>query len=339
MPLFPEAASSYAGHVDALYWALVALTAFFSLLIGTLVVVFAIKYRRRSPDEIATEVHESGALEIVWTVIPLALSLVSFYWGARLYFRITRPPANAIEIYVTGKQWMWKVQHTDGHREMNELHVPVGTPVRLTMASEDVIHSFYVPAFRFKRDVVPGRFSTAWFEAIKPGRYHLFCAEYCGTRHSNMIGWVYAMKPADYQVWLSGGAPGETLASAGAKRFVEQACNTCHGDQSGARGPSLAGLFGKVVHLQSGQSLIADESYIRESIVNPQAKLVAGYPPIMPTFQGLISEEGLLQLTAYIKSLSSAPAAGGAAQTGPGLAPPPPGSTPATAPERKPIKP
>jgi cytochrome c oxidase subunit II len=244
-----------------------------------------------------------------------------FAWGAHVYFRITRPPANAIDIYVTAKQWMWKLQHTDGHREMNELHVPVGVPVRLTMASEDVIHSFYVPAFRFKRDVVPGRFSMAWFEATRPGKYHLFCAEFCGTRHSGMIGWVYVMKAADYQAWLAGGAPGESLAAAGAKRFVEHACNTCHGDLPGARGPSLAGIFGKQIHLASGQTIVADESYIRESIVNPQAKLVAGYPPIMPTFQGLISEEGLLQLVAYIKSLSSAPPAGAAASAVPAITP------------------
>ena len=312
MHFLPEEASSFARHVDTLYWFLIAVTAFFSLLIGGLVVYFAIKYRRLDPHEIAAEIHESSALEMVWTIIPFGLTLVMFFWGASVYFRITRPPADTLEIYVTAKQWMWKVQHTDGHREMNELHIPVGQPVRLTMASEDVIHSFYVPAFRFKRDVVPGRFSTAWFEAVRPGKYHLFCAEFCGTRHSNMIGWVYAMKPSDYQAWLSGGAPGETLASAGAKRFVEHACNTCHGDQPGARGPSLAGLFGKQVPLASGQTITADESYIRESIVNPQAKLVAGYPPIMPTYQGLISEEGLLQLTAYIKSLTGAPAAGGA---------------------------
>jgi cytochrome c oxidase subunit 2 len=336
MPFLPEEASSFARHVDHLYLFLIAITAFFSVLIGTLVVYFAIRYHRRAPDEVATEVHENAVLEIVWTVIPLGLVLIMFYWGTRVYFRITRPPANAIEIYVTAKQWMWKIQHTDGHREMNELHVPVGMPVRLTMASEDVIHSFYVPAFRFKRDVVPGRFSAAWFEAVKPGKYHLFCAEYCGTRHSNMIGWVYAMTPADYQAWLSGGTPGESLASAGAKRFVEHACNTCHGDQPGARGPSLAGIFGKVIHFSDGSSRIADEAYIRESIVNPQAKLVAGYPPIMPTFQGQISEEGLLQLTAYIKSLSSAPAGTGAAQTGPGLSPGPPTPIPPpSAPERK----
>jgi cytochrome c oxidase subunit II len=310
MELFPQQASSFAPHVDALYGFLIAVTAFFSLLIGALVVSFAIRYRRRSPDEIPPAVHESGLLEIVWTVIPLGLVLIMFFWGAAVYFRITRPPADAIEIYVTAKQWMWKIQHTDGHREMNELHIPVGQPVRLTMASEDVIHSFFVPAFRFKRDVVPGRFAIAWFEATKPGRYHLFCAEYCGTRHSGMIGWVYAMKPADYQAWLSGGAAGESLAAAGAKRFQEQACNTCHAEQAGARGPSLIGLFGKTVHLQGGQTVVADEAYVRESITNPQAKLVEGYPPIMPTFQGLISEEGLLQLIAYIKSLSPAPAAG-----------------------------
>jgi cytochrome c oxidase subunit 2 len=242
-------------------------------------------------------------------------------------FRIARPPANTLDVYVTGKQWMWKLQHTDGHREMNELHVPVGQPVRLVMASEDVIHSFYVPAFRFKRDVVPGRISMAWFEATRPGKYHLFCAEYCGTRHSGMIGWIYVMPPADYQAWLSGGAAGESLAAAGAKRFQEQACNTCHGDQPGARGPSLVGLYGKRVRLQTGQEVAVDEAYLRESIVNPQAQLVAGYPPIMPTFQGLISEDGLLQLIAYIKSLSPPAPAGANA------------SAAATERERNPAKP
>jgi cytochrome c oxidase subunit 2 len=317
MEIFPQQASSYAGNVDALYGFLIAVTAFFSLLIGTLVVYFAIKYHRRSPDEIATEVHESAVLEITWTVIPLGLVLVMFFWGAAVFFRLSRPPAGALDIYVTGKQWMWKIQHPDGHREMNELHIPIGQAVRLTMASEDVIHSFFIPAFRMKRDVVPGRISIAWFEATKAGRYHLFCAEYCGTRHSGMIGWIYAMTPSDYQAWLAGGTPGESLAAAGGKRFVEHACNTCHGDVPGARGPSLAGLFGKQVHLADGRTIVADESYVRESIVNPQAKLVAGYPPIMPTFQGLISEEGILQLVAYVKSLSSAPPAGSAASAAP----------------------
>jgi cytochrome c oxidase subunit 2 len=309
MPLFPEQASTFASNVDALYIFLVCLTAFFSLLIGGLVVVFAIKYRRRDEDEVPGHVRESSVLEITWTVIPLVICLALFVWSAWLFFRITRPPREAMDVYVTAKQWMWKLQHADGRMEMNELHVPIGRAVRLTMASEDVIHSFFVPAFRFKRDVVPGRFATAWFEATTPGRYHLFCAQYCGTRHSNMIGWVYVLTPSDYQAWLAGGTPGESLAATGAKRFVENACNTCHADKPGARGPSLNGIFGKIQRLQGGQTVLVDESYIRESIVNPQAKLVEGYPPIMPTFQGLISEETLLQLVAYIKSLSPAPGA------------------------------
>jgi cytochrome c oxidase subunit 2 len=309
MPLFPDQASTFATHVDALYLFLVALTAFFSLLIGTLVVVFAIKFRRRADNEVPALVHESALLEVTWTVIPLVIGMGLFVWGSWVYFKITRPPREAMDVYVTAKQWMWKLQHSDGRMEMNELHVPAGRAVRLTMASEDVIHSFFVPAFRFKRDVVPGRFSTAWFEATKPGRYHLFCSQYCGTRHSNMIGWVHVLTPADYQAWLSGGTPGESLAAAGAKRFVENACNTCHGDQPGARGPSLNGIFGKTQRLSGGQTLVVDEAYIRESIVNPNARMVEGYPPIMPTFQGLISEEGLLQLVAYVKSLSPAPGA------------------------------
>ena len=218
-----------------------------------------------------------------------------FYWGAQVFFRITRPPADALEVYVTGKQWMWKIQHSDGHREINELHVPVGQPVRLTMASEDVIHSFFVPAFRFKRDVVPGRFSTAWFEATKPGKYHLFCAEFCGTRHSGMIGWVVRDDALRLPGLALGRRSGRSPASAGAKRFVEHACNTCHGDQPGARGPSLNGIFGKPVRLQGGGTAMVDEAYVRESIVHPPAPASRGHPPIMPTFQGLISEEGLLR--------------------------------------------
>ncbi len=198
MPLFPDQASTFAPHVDALYIFLVLLSAFFSLLIGTLVVVFAIKYHRRSEGEVPVRVHQSGLLEMTWTVIPFLITMVLFAWSSWVYFKIARPPREAMDVYVTAKQWMWKLQHADGRMEMNELHVPVGRAVRLTMASEDVIHSFYIPAFRFKRDVVPGRFSTAWFEATRPGRYHLFCAEYCGTRHSNMIGWVHVLSPASF---------------------------------------------------------------------------------------------------------------------------------------------
>ena len=303
LPLFPEQASSFAGDVDALYFFLIAVSAFFSLLIALLVIFFAIRYRRRAPDEIGAGITGSMQLELLWTIIPLGITMVMFGWGAWVYFELNRPPDDAMEIYVVGKQWMWKFQHPDGQREINELHVPVGRPVKLTDDAEDVIHSFFVPAFRVKLDVVPGRFTTIWFEATKPGRYHLFCAEYCGTRHSGMIGWVVVMEPAEFEAWLSGGAGEGSLASRGQKLFNDLACETCHMPDSKGRGPVLDGLFGKNVQLQGGQTVVADEDYIRESIVNPQAKIVAGYQPLMPTFQGQISEEGLLQLIAYIKSL------------------------------------
>jgi cytochrome c oxidase subunit 2 len=201
---------------------------------------------------------------------------------------------------------MWKLEHPGGQQEINELHIPVGRAVKVTMASEDVIHSFYVPAFRLKQDVVPGRYRTFWFEPTKPGTYHLFCAEYCGTKHSQMIGSVVVMEPAAFETWLSGGPTTGSLAAAGEKLFTQLACVTCHVKDNTGRGPVLDGLLGKQVHLQTGEVLIADENYIRESIVNPGAHIVAGYQPVMPTFQGQISEEGLLQLIAYIKSLSAA---------------------------------
>jgi cytochrome c oxidase subunit 2 len=226
-----------------------------------------------------------------------------FAWGASLYFHLSYPPANALNLYVVGKQWMWKIQHPEGRREINELHVPVGQPIKLTMTSEDVIHSFFVPAFRTKMDVVPGRYTTLWFEATKAGEYHLFCAEYCGTSHSLMIGRVVVMEPVQYQEWLSGGSSQEPLTVAGERLFQQLGCDTCHRADSRARGPVLEGLFGKSVQLQGGQTVIADEAYIRESILNPNAKLVTGYQPLMPTFQGLVSEEGILQILAYIKSL------------------------------------
>ena len=304
-PLFPAQASSLAGQVDALYFALVAISGFFAVAISITVIVFAIRYRRRHADEVGASIHGSTLLEIVWSVIPLGIVMVIFVWSAAVFMAISRPPADAMDIYVVGKQWMWKIQHPDGRREINELHVPVGRAVRLTMGSEDVIHSFYVPAFRVKADVVPGRLTTLWFKATKPGRYHLFCAEYCGTQHSGMIGWVEAMEPDDFQAWLGGGT-GESLASSGEKLFQELSCNTCHRPDSGGRGPVLDGLFGRTVSLQGGGRVMADEAYLRESIVNPQARVVAGYQPLMPTFQGLVSEEGLLQLIAYIKELKAA---------------------------------
>ena len=315
-PLFPQQASSMAPRVDALYFYLVAVTIVFSLMIAIAILYFAIKYRRRSESELPHGIEGSLKLEIAWSVIPLLFTLSFFAWGTSIFFAMNRVPDEAIEVSVVGKQWMWKFQHADGQREINELHVPLGRPVRLVMASEDVIHSFYVPAFRLKRDVLPGRVATLWFEATKPGRYHLFCAEYCGTKHSGMIGWLEVMEPTAFQAWLAGGSGSESLASAGAKLFQQHACNTCHRPDSLARGPNLEGLYGKPVALEGGGTVVADESYIRESIVMPNAKRVAGFQPIMPTFQGLISEEGLLQLVAYVKSLSKA-------EPPPGGVPPP----------------
>jgi cytochrome c oxidase subunit 2 len=245
------------------------------------------------------------ALEIAWSVIPLPITMVIFVWGASVFFAMSRPPQETLNIYVVGKQWMWKFQHLDGQREINELHVPVGRAVKLIMTSEDVIHDVFVPAFRVKADVLPGRYTHIWFQATKPGRYHLFCAEYCGTRHSGMTGEVVVLEPSEYQTWLSGGVPEGSLASTGEKLFQDLACVTCHRGDTQARGPVLQGLFGKTVLLQNGESVTADEAYLRESILNPGARITAGFQPIMPTFQGQISEEQLLALIEYIKSLST----------------------------------
>src|SRR5207244_2780293 len=217
-------------------------------------------------------------------------------------YNITRPPDDALEVYVVAKQWMWKLQHMEGQREINELHIPTGRAVRLRMTSEDVIHSFYVPAFRVKQDVLPGRYTQIWFNPTKPGKYHLFCAEYCGTKHSGMIGWVYVMDPPEYQAWLSGGSGEGSLASRGDKLFQDLACTNCHKSDGTGRGPNLEGIFGKTVELEGGQRITVDEAYLRESILSPQAKIAAGYQPIMPTFQGLVTEDQLLQLIEYIKS-------------------------------------
>ena len=330
LPFFPERASTMAGEVDALYFFLLGVSGFFATLIGAMVVFFAVRFRRRSEREVPPEIHGSMALELTWTVIPLFIVLGVFAWGARIFYSIYRPPAGSLNVYVVGKRWMWKSQHLTGQREINELHVPVGVPVRLNLTSEDVIHSFFVPAFRIKRDVIPGRYTSVWFQATRPGRYHLFCAEYCGTKHSQMIGSVVVMEPDDFQQWLAGGTTG-SLASAGEKLFQDLGCGTCHRPDSLARGPNLRGLAGSPVRLSGGGVVTADETYIRESIVNPSARVVEGFQPIMPTYQGLIGEEGLMQLIAYIQTLG---APGGPTQ--PGAAPGPHGpvapSSPSPAP-------
>src|SRR5467141_2605247 len=276
-PLFPESASTMASRVDALYFFLLAVSVFFSLLIAGLIVFYAVRYRRRSPDAVGARIHGGMVLEITWTVVPFLITLVMFFWGASVYFAMARPPDETLNIYVVGKQWMWKFQHLDGQREINELHVPVGRAVKLIMTSEDVIHDVFVPAFRVKADVVPGRYTSIWFQPTKPGRYHLFCAEYCGTRHSGMVGEVVVMDPSEYQSWLSGGTAEGSLASAGAKLFQDLACVTCHRADTPGRGPVLQGLFGKTVELQNGERVVADEAYIRESILRPSAKITAGF--------------------------------------------------------------
>ena len=313
LPFTPEQASSMAVEVDQLTIYLVAMTAIFTTLIGLMVIAFAVKYRQRVPSTaVGSNFENSAILEVTWTIIPLLIVLVTFGWGLKVFFRLSRPPANAVEYYVSGKQWMWKIQHPTGQREINELHVPVGQPTQLNMTSEDVIHSFFVPAFRVKQDVVPGRVSKLWFTPTKPGRYHLFCAEYCGVEHSKMIGTVVVQEPSDYQVWLTGVPAAKSSTGAGAALFAQHACNTCHLEGPGGRGPQLAGIFGTEVELADGSKVTVDEAYIRESILHPTARVVRGYEPLMPTFQGQVSEEALVEIVRYVKSLTNAKSASNA---------------------------
>jgi cytochrome c oxidase subunit 2 len=305
IPLFPERASTIAAEVDALYFFLVGLSVVMSVLIATLVVTFAVKFRRRHKDEVGAQVHGGLMLELAWTFIPFVIAMFIFLWGAKVYLLMASAPQETLNVYIVGKQWMWKVQHTTGQREINELHVPVGRPVKLIMTSEDVIHNFSIPAMRVKADVIPGRFVQIWFEPTKPGTYQVFCAEYCGTQHSGMLGQVVVMEPNAYQTWMSGGAPEGSLAATGEKLFGDLACNTCHRTDSSGHGPVLQNVFGHPVKLEDGTVVTADENYLRESILTPAAKVTAGYEPVMPAFQGLVSEEQLLALIEYIKSLST----------------------------------
>lgn len=313
IPLWPDRASSYANNVDALYIFLIAVTGFFTLLVFAMVAFFALKYRQR-PGREATQIEGSLALEATWTLIPFGIFMIMFVWGASIYMNESQPPKNAMDVFVVGKQWMWKLQHPEGVREINQLHVPVGRDVRLTMISQDVIHSFFVPAFRIKTDVLPGRYTTLWFHPIKTGHYHLFCAEYCGTSHSAMIGEVVVMEPMEYAAWLSNGSNEGSMATNGEKLFTELGCGTCHRSDTQGRGPNLAGLYGKQVALDSGSTVVADDNYIRESILNPGSKVTAGFKPIMPTFSGLVSEDQLLSLISYVKSIAQ-PQQGGQAAT------------------------
>src|SRR5580693_6381888 len=303
-PLFPPEASTVAPESDALYFFMVLVSLIGLTLVVLLLVSFSILYHKKRHPQ-AVPIEGSTLLEATWTIIPLALFLIVFVWGALLYFRIYTPPVNSMNIYVVGKQWMWKAEHPGGQHEINALHVPTGKPIQLTMISQDVFHSFSIPDFRVKREVIPGRYSTVWFEATTPGTYHIFCTQYCGTNHSVMIGEVTVLTPEDYQKWTQGSTSGMSLAQHGERLFASMGCNACHSGNAAARGPNLAGVYGSKLQLTTGQEVLVNDAYLRDSILNPSQHVTAGYAPIMPTYQGQISEDGLIDLVEYIKSMQS----------------------------------
>lgn len=302
--LFPPEASKIAPEMDALYFFMVLVSLVGLTIVILLIVGFSILYsKRRHP--VAVQIEGSTLLEATWTIIPLGLFLVMFVWGAIIYFRVYTPPANAMNIYVVGKQWMWKAEHPGGQHEINSLHVPIGQPVQLTLISQDVFHSFSIPAFRVKREAIPGRYSSVWFEATTPGTYHLFCTQYCGTEHSHMVGEVVALTPDDYKKWLAGSTSGSSLAQNGERLFASLSCNACHNARPDSRGPSLVNAYGSKLTLTNGQTITVDDAYLREAILNPSQHVTQGFAPIMPTYQGQISEEGVISLVEYIKNLDS----------------------------------
>jgi cytochrome c oxidase subunit 2 len=302
--LFPPEASKFAPEMDALFFFIVLVSLVGFVIVLLLLVVFSVLYnKKRHP--VATQVEGSALLETTWTLIPLGLFMVLFAWGAILYFRIFTPPANAMNIYVVGKQWMWKAEHPGGQHEINALHVPTGRAIQLTLISQDVFHSFSVPAFRIKREAIPGRYTTVWFEATKPGTYHLFCTQYCGSNHSRMDGDVVVQSPEDYRKWLATSTSGMSLAQNGERLFASLSCNACHNARPDARGPSLANVYGSRLTLTTGERIIADDAYLRQSILNPSQHVTQGYAPIMPTYQGRINEEGVIALIEFIKHLDS----------------------------------
>ncbi len=323
VPLFPDQASTFAWQVDLLYAYLIIVSIAFTIPIVVAIFYFGLMYREKEKYATPDEMHGSIMLETVWSIIPFVVSMTIFLGGAYVYYNQFRIPNDpAMEVYVVGKQWMWKLQHSTGQREINELHVPVGKKVKLTMTTEDVLHDFSVPAFRTKTDVVPGRYTYLWFEATKPGKYHLFCAEYCGLNHSGMGGFVYVMEQRDFDNWLSGNVSGQTPVEQGRDLFENKlGCASCHAGGPQQRGAKLEGIFGHEVKLVGGGTVVANEEYIRNSILNPSGQVVEGFQPIMPTFKGQVTEEQLVSLVAYIKSLSgvtgttSSPANAGATQT------------------------
>src|SRR3982750_109467 len=302
--LFPPEASKIAPQMDALYFFMVLVSLIGLTVVILLITSFSVLYRKRR-HPVAVQIEGSTLLEATWTIIPLGLFLIMFVWGSIIYFRIYTPPANAMNIYVVGKQWMWKAEHPGGQHEINALHIPTGQPIQLTMISQDVFHSFAIPDFRIKREVIPGRYSTVWFEATTPGTYHIFCTQYCGTKHSGMIGEVTVMTPEDYKKWTESSTSGMSLAQNGERLFASMGCNACHSGNAAARGPSLAGVYGAKLHMPDGSQGLVDDAYLRDAILNPSQHITAGYAPIMPTYQGQISEEGLIDLVEYIKTLKT----------------------------------
>jgi cytochrome c oxidase subunit 2 len=304
--LLPETASTAAARVDPLFWTITAVFAFFLVLVLALLVVFSIRYRRRDGRSTGDQIAGNVKLEIAWTAVPTAISLALFVWAGRLFVDETRPPADAATVYVVAKQWMWKLQHPQGPREIGELHVPVGRRVALLMTSEDVIHSLFIPAFRMKMDVLPGRYTTAWFEATRTGEFPFLCTEFCGTKHATMSGRVVVMEPAAFAAWIAAHAADAPLAAGGAELFRQYRCDSCHGATSTDRGPALGGLLGRRVRFADGTELVADAGYVRESILRPGVHVAAGWSNAMPSYQGRLDEEQLVQLLAYVASLPAA---------------------------------
>jgi cytochrome c oxidase subunit 2 len=306
LPFFPEAASALAGQVDLLFLAVTIMTGTVAIGVTVLMLVFTVKYRRghganrvRAPGAVWRRTQR--AIEVTWITIPLLLFMGTFVWASALYFDRSAPPDNAVEVAVVAKQWMWRVDHASGAREIDELHVPVNIPVKLVMTSQDVIHSFYVPEFRVKQDVLPGRYTVLWFTATKAGDYHLFCSEYCGTDHAHMLGHVIVLDAPDFQRWLSGQAAAPSMATRGEMLYANLGCAGCHGPHAAVRAPSLDGLYGHMVPLADGSFVLADDHYLRDAILLPNAQLVAGYAPVMPSFAGQVSEGDLLDIIAYLK--------------------------------------
>ena len=306
LPFWPASASVTADAVDRIFLAELALVFLILIFVFGMMLLFAIRYRCGSPAPRQAP-RKSWRWEIGWTSLTLVAFLVLFAWGAHGYVYLYQPPRADLEIYVVGKQWMWKVQHPGGQREIDALHVPLGKTVRLVLGSEDVIHSFYIPAFRVKHDVVPGSFEVFWFKPDRLGTYRIECAEYCGTGHADMTGEVTVMRPADYAQWLTDQGVNPSLAESGAALFRKYGCSGCHDPGGTVHAPSLHGVYGSLVHLQGGETVLADERYIRDCILEPHLRIPAGYAPIMPSFAGQISEEDLMQLLAYIQSLAHRP--------------------------------